>query len=386
MSEYQYYEFRAIDRPLDKRAMAALRSITSRAEITPTSLVNVYHFGDFKGNPEKLMKQYFDAFLYEANWGTRRLMFRVPRPLFDPELAKPHEVPEVFRVRATPGHVVLDFHSENEDSDDFEGGEGWLASLITVRSDLLAGDLRALYLGWLSAVQTWELEDNATEPPIPPGLGKLSASLERLCAFLRIDPALVEVAAEASRAEELADAAGDELAAWVGALPADDKNQYLMRLAQGEAGLLASELLGRFRRERTRLAVRTPESRPAEPRTVAALREAAERMADEHRRRDAERAAKERERRARQQAADRGRRLDNLAGREPELWQQVEAAVSAKLPKEYDRALTLLGDLRGLAERSGEAESLAARVRELRRRHAGKWSFIKRLDRAGLPR
>lgn len=44
MSEYQYYEFQAIDRPLDERAMMALRAITSRATITPTSLVNVYHY------------------------------------------------------------------------------------------------------------------------------------------------------------------------------------------------------------------------------------------------------------------------------------------------------------------------------------------------------
>jgi hypothetical protein len=46
--------------------MAALRSITSRARITPTSLVNVYHFGDFKGNLDRLLDQYFDAFLCES--------------------------------------------------------------------------------------------------------------------------------------------------------------------------------------------------------------------------------------------------------------------------------------------------------------------------------
>ena len=31
MSEYQYYEFRAIDRPLDKRAMGELRAMSDRA-------------------------------------------------------------------------------------------------------------------------------------------------------------------------------------------------------------------------------------------------------------------------------------------------------------------------------------------------------------------
>src|SRR5215472_13065137 len=112
MSEYQYYEFRAIDRPLDERAMAKLRAITSRAEITPTSLVNVYHFGDFKGDPDRLIDQYFDAFLYVANWGTRRFILRLPRRVFDQAAAEPYTVPYVLTARSTPDHVVLDFHSD----------------------------------------------------------------------------------------------------------------------------------------------------------------------------------------------------------------------------------------------------------------------------------
>jgi len=42
MSEYQYYEFLAIDRPLDRAAQDALRSISSRARITATSFTNHY--------------------------------------------------------------------------------------------------------------------------------------------------------------------------------------------------------------------------------------------------------------------------------------------------------------------------------------------------------
>jgi hypothetical protein len=34
------------------------------------------------------MERYFDAFLYLANWGTRRLMFRFPRALLDAEVAR----------------------------------------------------------------------------------------------------------------------------------------------------------------------------------------------------------------------------------------------------------------------------------------------------------
>lgn len=42
MSEYQYYEFQGIDRPLTEKQMAELRAISTRARIMPTSFVNEY--------------------------------------------------------------------------------------------------------------------------------------------------------------------------------------------------------------------------------------------------------------------------------------------------------------------------------------------------------
>src|SRR5438270_5196926 len=239
MSEYQYYEFQAIDRPLDESAMAALRSITSRARITPTSLVNVYHFGDFRGDPDRLMDQYFDAHLYVANWGTRRLMLRLPARSFPLASVKPYAVPHVLKARATKEHVVLDFHSDSEDGDDdFEEGEGWLASLIPLRSDLLAGDLRCLYLGWLAGVQNGEVNDSKIEPPVPPGLRQLSAPLRRFIDFIRLDPDLVEVAA-ASGEGMPSGPSTEELATWIAELPRGETDRVLLRLMRGEGIPLA---------------------------------------------------------------------------------------------------------------------------------------------------
>jgi hypothetical protein len=51
LSEYQYYEFLAIDEALDARQMRELRALSTRARITPTGFVNTYHWGDFKGDP-----------------------------------------------------------------------------------------------------------------------------------------------------------------------------------------------------------------------------------------------------------------------------------------------------------------------------------------------
>ncbi|MBI4321456.1 MAG: hypothetical protein HY675_23435 [Chloroflexi bacterium] len=78
MSEYQYYEFIAIDRRLTQSELAELRQVTSRATISPTRLQNVYNWGNFKGDPQKLMEKYYDVFFYLASWGTHRFMIRLP--------------------------------------------------------------------------------------------------------------------------------------------------------------------------------------------------------------------------------------------------------------------------------------------------------------------
>ena len=74
MSEYQYYEFSAVDRPLSPREQTELRRYSSRARITPGGFVNEYHWGDLKADPLALMQHYFDAHVYSANWGTCRLL------------------------------------------------------------------------------------------------------------------------------------------------------------------------------------------------------------------------------------------------------------------------------------------------------------------------
>lgn len=71
--EYQHCEFLALDRPLKKSEMAALRALSTRADITSTRFSNVYNYGDFKDSPATLMEKYLDAHVYIANWGTRTL-------------------------------------------------------------------------------------------------------------------------------------------------------------------------------------------------------------------------------------------------------------------------------------------------------------------------
>src|SRR5262249_24966347 len=158
--------------------------------------------------------------LYVANWGTRRLMLRLPVRSFPLATAMPYVVPNVLRARATQEHVVLDLHSDPDDGDeDFEEGESWLASLLPLRSDLLAGDPHRLYRGWLAGVQNGDVGDEESEPPVPPGLQQLSAPLRRFIDFLRLDSDLVEVAAAQSSAKLPSGPSTEDLVAWIADRP-----------------------------------------------------------------------------------------------------------------------------------------------------------------------
>jgi hypothetical protein len=379
MSEYQYYEFQAVDRSLTEEEQREVRSVSTRAAITATRFTNHYEWGNFKGNTAVWMEKYFDAFLYLANWGTHELTLRLPRRVLDLKTAKRYCRGRAAAARSHGDFVILEFSSEEEGGDWEDDGSGWLSSLIPLRSDLAGGDHRALYLAWLLCVQSEELKDDATEPPVPAGLRKLTASLEAFADFLRIDDDLLTVAAARSP-EADASSSGREMEEWIAALPDAAKTDWLVRLAGGRESHLRAELLRQFRESHPPLPSQAGEA----PRTVGELRAAAEKRAKERRRQEAERAAAERARREREAAEARERHLAFLAKREAEAWREVDALIATKQPGRYDEAVKLLCDLRDLGVQKGRVGEVQARILKLREEHAKKPSFLERLKKAGL--
>ena len=140
MSEYQYYEFRAIDRPLSQRELTELRALSSRAQITPVSFTNTYEWGNFKGNPLELMEKYFDAFVYVANWGTREFMLRIPAHLCDLKVMQSFLAGSAVTVAQKNDNLILQCLTEDE-PEDWDSGESWMASLMPLRAELMQGDL-----------------------------------------------------------------------------------------------------------------------------------------------------------------------------------------------------------------------------------------------------
>ncbi|HEX5347803.1 MAG TPA: hypothetical protein VFW64_12015 [Pseudonocardiaceae bacterium] len=386
MSEYQYYEFLALDRPLDDRQHAEVRSLSTRAAITATSFVNEYHWGNFRGDPNRMMERYYDAHLYLTNWGTHRIMLRLPRELLDIAVAEDHCVGDQVTVWTTGKFLMLDMTSEDDSSDWEYDPHGRLSAIVGARTELATGDLRSLYLAWLAGYGAWERdedsfdrdEDHELEPPVPPGLTTLTAAQQALAEFLRLDDDLLAIAAQASPPlEEIADDPG-QLAAWVTNLPHAEKNRLLLRVVDDHAVTVRLEMLRRFRDEHTTNIPNPPR------RTVADLLDGAARRRTDRQRQATARRADQEARHEKARALAREQRLDELARTEDAAWSRVDAMIATRKPAEYDAAITLLTDLHALAERDGRRHTFTQRSMALRQTHTRKPSLIERLNRAGI--
>ena len=379
MSEYQYYNFKTIDRALTKPEMAALRSISTRAVITSTSFTNHYEWGDLKADPLKLLATYFDAFVYVANWGARKFYLRLSQELVDSKQLKAMLPGRTAYVRSSGQFVIVAFESEVELDDDWDDGTGWMDSLISLRADLLRGDFRCLYLGWLSCVENGEFSGDALEPPVPAGLRELSAPLDSLIEFLGINEDLIEVAASASEPLR-AGPSRKELATWIRGLPEKEKDYLLVDALTEPDERWGIELLRRFEHYKVSASGHGAINR----RTVEDLLTASRARADERTRQlNAKRAAEAARLKAKEEA-DRALYLDHLAKRENAVRKQVEAYIQKRQPKDYDRAVILLTDLHELAVRQGVETGFQLTMEELRKTHAAKDTFLRRLAKAKL--
>lgn len=378
MSEYQYYEFQAIDRPLTERQIRDLRRYSTRASITSTRFVNHYEWGDFKGDPSTWLAKYFDAFLYVANWGTRQLMLRFPRRVLDVANVKAY-CSGAASAKSSGDFVILDFLSEDEGGDDWEDdGTEWLSALIPLRAEIAGGDYRPLYLAWLRGVQQRLTDSGTIGPTVPPGLGKLTAAQKAFADFLRIDPDLIAVASTQSSKTRRA-ISRKAVERWVVSLPEGQKRKWLTRMALDKESHAGEELIRVFQQSsRGRHVGGVTHQR------VGDLLVAADTRKEEQRRANAERAAREKTQRDGLAALARTRYLKKLAKLEPAAWRHVDDLIATRRPAAYDQAVKLLADLRELGALERRLAAVDAQIRRLREQHAKKDSLLTRLRRAGL--
>jgi hypothetical protein len=372
MSEYQYYEFQAIDRPLSEKEQAEVGSLSSRAEVTSTRAVFTYSYGDFRSDPEKVLQKYFDAMLYLTSWGTKQLAFRLPRVLVDAKALAAYRYEDLISTLVAKNHIVLDICFHDEEGGSWVEGEGWLSSLAMLRRDILLGDYRALYLAWLKAISIEaELEEHEDqlEPPVPAGLKKLSAPLKSLVDLFEIDDDLIAMAAEASVANK--EAVAFDIEQQIAKLSEQERIDFLVRVAKGDPQVNVQLF--------KRLKELAPNQRERSAPSPTPRRKASELLS-------AAPARLARKKKLERQKADEARikRLNAMAQQEPEMWKQVFDLIKTKQTKAYDEAVKRLTELRELAQHLGRSEQYESRLGQIQQEFSSLSGLKFRLQQAGL--
>jgi len=249
MSEYQYYYFEAIDKPLTDQQQKELRAISTRAQINSRRFENEYNWGDLKADPEKLLKKYFDVHLYYANYGTRTIMFKVPANTVDLSLIEQYNNGETVRVTKSGSHVIVDMTADSEDEEEWWEESQKVSKYVSFRDDIMGGDYRCLYIAWLAG---YNERPRKKTPPIPPGMKKLSGTLRAFVDFMYLDEKKLQAAIESANDKEPPEPTLKEIKDWVENLPDKDRQKVLIDLLQEKttAQVIQRELRNRFLKER----------------------------------------------------------------------------------------------------------------------------------------
>jgi hypothetical protein len=362
MSEYQYYEWQTIDRPLSSNEREAVSGLSSHMDIvTSTQAIVTYSWGDFKHDPSQVLLKYFDAHLYIANWGTRMLKFRFPKSAIDSHAIRPYCREEFLTLELKGNFYILEFLLDNEEPDyEWLEGEGILGKLTPIREQILQGDYRSLYLSWLKAVSIEDPEEDnpETEPPIPAGLGKVNSSLQAFLEFFDLDPHLVKAAAKASANLELA----------LAQLSREECDEFLHQVLKNEPQVRIA-----LQKRLEQLAGVTSSSTGQGQRQAGYLFKEGVRLEKEALRKQKAEAEQKRI-----------QELLKLAGREEATWRWIESLIGQRQARPYDEATKLLVDLRDLAQYQNRLDQFQERFLVISEKCSKRPSLMERFSRAGL--
>lgn len=408
MSEYQRYEFMVADRPLTRGELEEVRRLSSHIEASSSHAIIEYHWGNFKHHPIEVLRQFFDGFLYWANWGAPQLAFRFPRGVLPANLLDGYDLDDFATFTRHPECDILDIHFG-----EMTGPMGWveyeLGSLMPIREELMDGDLRALYIVWLASRspaasgyyddyddngdfgdigqssmhdrydeeeedetdETDELDESG-ELPVPPGFGTLTAAQQALTELLRVPSEMLKAAAHHSTKKAPRSTPADEdVADLIELLPEARRREYLARLTRDEPGL-SRLLISELRALRPDSA--TDVSSSGERVSITQLRSESDEI-----RREIERAKREREERARQQ------RRQEVHDHQDMFWRQATDAADRGSGAGYDQATELLVEMRAVADDYDEMEAFESSFRDWVEPHLRRRSLIKRLHDNDFP-
>ncbi len=355
MSEYQFVAFHAVDGPVSAKNLEYMRKQSSRAEITPWSFENEYDYSDFNGDALEMLRRGYDVHLHYANFGIRTLMIRLPHGFPDPAAVAPDLEEDSLCFRIDPqgagGAFSISPYYESGSMDELWRLDEFIEELAPLRAEILAGDLRPLYLAHLAiSCDDNHGPDETTEAPVPAGLAKLSPAQTALAEFYGLSDSVIAAAAKASSPLPTQPDPKSAHLEWIQRLPETNKNTWLLKLLGDPAANVRAEMLFEFRSSQT--ATFWPVTNAS--RTMTELQAIADEVAIEVKRKGDAQAAKKRVKLLSDMAADPGRAL-----RETEQ-------LTNQGPDGYRKIADLLADLHEALAGSNQAGLAEQQARKLK--------------------
>jgi hypothetical protein len=364
MSEYQFLAFRAVDRPLDDRQLEFAEQQSSRAEVSRWEMSVEYHYSDFRGDVDELLRRGFDVFLHYANFGIHQIRMRLPQGL-----PLPNKLWKQFidgeRLSWTPdkkgkaGILRLSPFIEPGDIEQMWGFDSYLDALVGLRERLVMGDPRPLYVMWLCASVDGYLDPGETgSPNLPAGLSDMTQHASQLLEFYGLDPLLLIAAGE--QAEPAPDTASlsQQLNRWMKRISQTRAKELLSRFLADDPTAVKAELMAE---------IRDAQNAPTWPLSPSkrSLDELVNRT-EELRSIENEKAAKKAAAAARRQAAkaerERQARMKEMVTAPKQWLRKADELADARGTSNYEAAADILADLQ---EAIGGAEG-----KKITRKHA----------------
>lgn len=127
MSEYQYYEFCKLNKPLSKECRDEMKALSKRAKVGTHNAQYTYSYGDFRGDELELLVKYFDVFFYISNFGDLQLTFRYDYDEINEDKIKPYLLDNVVESKKIGNSLIIKLIVNSQNG----GFSSWLENTIS---------------------------------------------------------------------------------------------------------------------------------------------------------------------------------------------------------------------------------------------------------------
>jgi hypothetical protein len=260
MSEFQLYDFRRIDKALTSEEVKMVKGLSSHIDVSSRRAVVSYSYGSFKHDEEKIVAQFFDALLYQTNWGQKKLVFRFPQDSIDYQKLGEYDIDmgnitgytTEIRVWKSNGYVLLNIEYCDDNYENWvEENDNSLDAMLGLRAEMMNGDFSCLFAFWLKLLSMQEKDEEEDDeddiyqlPSLPYGLARPSASLQEFMNFYEIDERTIRAAGSFLNPSKSVE---PDFVSAIENMKETDKKDWLMRVVKGEVLLdikLKKELSG----------------------------------------------------------------------------------------------------------------------------------------------